>query len=176
VRYNFFVFCFCILADCFAQNDLPPVSQWRERLPYNSAIDVTAGDGKIYCTKAYSLFTVNIIDNSIERLSRVSGLNETGISAIKYDAVSQKLLIAYSNSNIDIIYRNDIFNVLGIKRSAIIGDKRIYNIYPLGKSIISPPSWMGNWFIRQRHSAVRPFGMDGIIKGEKFPAVFILFW
>lgn len=26
-----------------------PIGQWREHLPYNSAIDVTAGDGKVYC-------------------------------------------------------------------------------------------------------------------------------
>lgn len=117
-----------------AQEPLPPIGQWREHLPYNSAVDVTAGDGKIYCATPYSLFTVNIADNEVERFSRVTGLNETGVNAIKYDEVNKKLFIAYSNSNIDIIYRNDIYNVPDIKRSAIIGDKNIYNIYPLGKN------------------------------------------
>ncbi len=77
---------------------------------------------------------VNLADNAVERASRVTGLNETGISTIKYDEVNNKLFIAYSNSNIDIIYRNDIYNVPDIKRSTIIGDKNIYNIYPLGKN------------------------------------------
>lgn len=117
-----------------AQEPLPPIGQWREHLPYNSAVDVTAGDGKIYCATPYSLFTVNIADNEVERFSRVTGLNETGVNAIKYDEVNKKLFIAYSNSNIDIIYRNDIYNVPDIKRSAIIGDKNIYNIYSLGKN------------------------------------------
>lgn len=117
-----------------AQEPLPPIGQWREHLPYNSAVDVTAGDGKIYCATPYSLFKVNIADNEVERFSRVTGLNETGVNAIKYDEVNKKLFIAYSNSNIDIIYRNDIYNVPDIKRSAIIGDKNIYNIYPLGKN------------------------------------------
>lgn len=117
-----------------AQEPLPPIGQWREHLPYNSAVDVTAGDGKIYCATPYSLFTVNIADNEVERFSRVTGLNETGVNAIKYDEVNKKLFIAYSNSNIDIIYRKDIYNVPDIKRSAIIGDKNIYNIYPLGKN------------------------------------------
>jgi hypothetical protein len=70
----------------------------------------------------------------VERFSRVTGLSETGVSAINYDEGNKKLLIAYSNSNIDIIYRNDIYNVPDIKRSTIIGDKNIYNIYPLGKN------------------------------------------
>jgi len=117
-----------------AQQLLSPIGQWREHLPYNSAIDVTTGDNKVWCATPYSLFTVSIADNSIERLSRVTGLNETGISAIKYDETNSKLFIAYSNSNIDILYRNDVFNVPDIKRDNIIGDKNIYNIYPLGKN------------------------------------------
>ena len=117
-----------------AQDPIPPIGQWREHLPYNSAIDVTAGDGKVYCATPYSLFAVNVADNNIERFSSVTGLNETGMSAIKYDEANKKLLIAYSNSNIDIIYRNDIYNVPDIKRSAIVGDKSIYNIYVSGKN------------------------------------------
>ena len=112
----------------------PPIGQWREHLPYKSAIDVTAGDGKVYCATPYSLFSVNNSDNIVERFSRVTGLNETGISAIKYDDVNKKLFIAYTNSNIDILFRNDIFNIPEIKRSNIIGDKNIYNIYPLAKN------------------------------------------
>ncbi len=44
-------------------------------------------------------------------MSRITGLSETGISAIHYDKTNEKLVVAYSNSNIDIIYRNDIINV-----------------------------------------------------------------
>lgn len=117
-----------------AQQPLPPIGQWREHLPYNSAIDVTAGEGKVYCATPYSLFSVNISNNMVERLSRVTGLNETGISTIQYDETNKKLFIAYNNSNIDVIYRNDIYNVPDIKRSTIIGDKNIYNIYPLSRN------------------------------------------
>ncbi len=107
---------------------------WREHLPYGSAIDVTAGESKLYCATPYSVFVVDEATNSIERLSRVTGLHETGISTIRYDEVNNKLFIAYSNSNIDIIYRHDIYNVPDIKRDNIIGDKNIYNIYPSGKN------------------------------------------
>jgi len=107
---------------------------WKEYLPYHSAIDVAAGDDKIYCATPYSLFTVDLSDNSIDRLSRITGLTETGISAISYDEVSHKLFIAYSNSDIDIVYRNDIFNIPDLKRETISGDKSIYNIYLLGKN------------------------------------------
>ncbi len=67
-------------------------------------------------------------------MSRTSGLNETGISTIHFDEANEKLVIAYSNSNIDIIYRNDIINVPDFKRDNITGNKTIYNIYSLGKN------------------------------------------
>ncbi|MBL0271635.1 MAG: hypothetical protein IPQ06_00830 [Chitinophagaceae bacterium] len=134
MRYCFLIIFFFIADAISAQDPIPPVGLWREHLPYNSAIDVTAGNGKIYCATPYSLFSVSVGENLIERWSRVTGLSETGVSTIKYDEANQKLFIAYQNSNIDIIYRNDIYNVPDIKRDNIVGDKNIYNIYPLGKN------------------------------------------
>ena len=66
-------------------------------------------------------------------MSRVNGLHETGVSAISYDEINDKLFIGYRNSNIDIIYRNDIFNVPDIKLDNIVGDKTIYNVFSSGK-------------------------------------------
>jgi hypothetical protein len=134
VRYCIFILLNFATLKTVAQDQIPPIGLWREHLPYNSAIDLTAGDGKVYCATPFSLFSVNIADNNTERYSRVSGLNETGVSAIKYDESNKKLFIAYANSNIDIIYRNDIYNVPDIKRSTIVGDKSINNIYPLAKN------------------------------------------
>ncbi len=117
-----------------AQQPEPAIGLWREHLPYNSAIDLAAGEGKVFCATPYSIYAVRLSDNSIERHSRVTGLNETGVSAIQYDAINEKLVIAYANSNIDILYRNDIYNVPDIKRSTISGNKNIYNIYPRGNN------------------------------------------
>jgi hypothetical protein len=114
-----------------AQDPVPPIGLWREHLPYNSAIDVAAGAGKVYCATPYSLFSVSLADKLVERYSRVTGLNETGISSIRFDETADKLVVAYSNSNVDIIYRNDIYNIPDIKRDNITGNKTIYNIYPL---------------------------------------------
>ncbi|MBC7948487.1 MAG: hypothetical protein H7Y42_11440 [Chitinophagaceae bacterium] len=107
---------------------------WREHLPYHSAIDVTRGDGKVFAATPYSLFSVTLDGATIERLSRITGLSETGISNIEYDEPNEKLVIAYENSNIDIIFRNDIINIPDIRRDDIIGDKRIYEIYPYQKN------------------------------------------
>lgn len=134
MRYPFLFFLLHSFQLTTAQDPLPPVGEWREHLPYNNAIDLVAGDGKVYCATPYSLFAVNTADNLVERYSRITGLSETGISTIRYDEASKKLFIAYTNSNIDILYRNDVFNVPDIKRDNIIGDKTIYGIYPLANN------------------------------------------
>jgi len=117
-----------------AQQLIPPIGLWRDHLPYTSAIDLAAGNDNIYCATPYSVFIVNTKESSIERMSRITGLSETGVSTIHYDEVNEKLLIAYDNSNIDIIYRNDIVNVPDIKRDNTAGSKNIYNIYSLQKN------------------------------------------
>jgi hypothetical protein len=115
-----------------AQNTLPAIGLWREHLPYQGTIDVTASDKKIYAATPYSLFSVDIATKEIERFSTVSGLSETGVSAISYDAASKKLFVAYNNSNVDVLDSKGINNIPDIKRSNISGDKNIYNIYPDG--------------------------------------------
>lgn len=112
------------------QNRFPPIGMWREHLPYHSAIDITASDKKIYCATPFSLFSVDISTNEVERISKVAGLSETGISALKYNPVSKKLLIAYSNSNIDVVDEKGIHNIPDLKRKNSSGDKTIYDIFP----------------------------------------------
>ncbi|MBI3138091.1 MAG: hypothetical protein HYZ15_05870 [Sphingobacteriales bacterium] len=129
---SFSLFIACHMAA--AQDHLAPVGQWREHLPYNSAIDLATVAGKVYCATPYSLFSVEPGDNSIERYSRVTGLSETGISSIAADEAGLKLLVAYQNSNLDIFYRNDIINIPDIKRDNSSGDKTVYHIYPRGNA------------------------------------------
>jgi hypothetical protein len=115
-----------------AQNTFPAIGLWREHLPYQGAIDVTASDKKIYAATPYSVFSVDIATQEIERLSKVAGLSETGVSAIQFDVSSNKLFMAYTNSNIDVLDAKSIHNIPDIKRSNISGDKNIYAIYPDG--------------------------------------------
>lgn len=115
-----------------AQDPVPPIGEWREHLPYKSCIGISAGNGRIYGATPYSFFSLDPAQNVTERFSRVSGLHETGISNLFFDEENNKLVIAYKNSNIDILYRNDIFNVPDIKRDNIVGDKTIYRIFSSG--------------------------------------------
>lgn len=107
-----------------------PIGDWREQLPYYQAMTLSKGQGKIFCSTPFSFFSVDAKDNSINRFSKINGLSEVGISVIEYDTKTDKLLVAYNNSNLDILYQNNIHNIDAIKKKVINADKNIYNIYP----------------------------------------------
>ncbi|MBA2328550.1 MAG: hypothetical protein H0V91_02920 [Flavisolibacter sp.] len=115
----------------FAQQSLPPIGFWREHLPYGSTIDVTASAKNIYTATPFNIYSVDVTTKEIERYSTINGLSETGVSTIKFDALTNRLYIGYTNSNIDILDAKKINNIPGLKRQTIAGDKSIYHFFPV---------------------------------------------
>ena len=118
----------CLLIHASLAAQLQPVGQWRDHLPYHQAIAVTAQQSNIWCATPFSVFSVDPSDKSIERFSRISGLTETGISAIGADMAGDQLVIAYNNSNIDVLRGNTVKNIPDIKNSSISGNRTIHHI------------------------------------------------
>ena len=110
-----------------AQTLISPIGQWRDHLNYQQAIQVVKGD-KIYCATATHLFSVDS-DNDIDRFTKTTGLNDINVQCIGWDATTQQLLVAYSNSNVDLLKGNSVKNIGDIKRSTIAGNKTIYSVY-----------------------------------------------
>jgi hypothetical protein len=79
------------------------------------------------------MFYYDKADNSVERLTKINGLSDVGISVIAYNLDFQTLIIAYSNTNIDLIRDNQIINISDIKRKPILGNKTINNVTLLDK-------------------------------------------
>ncbi|HEX6848325.1 MAG TPA: two-component regulator propeller domain-containing protein [Chitinophagaceae bacterium] len=174
--FTFFTL-FTFLSKSISQDSIPPIGQWREHLPYHSAIDVQAGNNKIFCATPYSVFSIELSENSVTRMGRVNGLHETGVAAINYNELSDKLFIGYRNSNIDIIYRNDIFSVPDIKLDNIVGNKTIYNVFSsaeyfylstgLGVIVIDALKYEVNdsWFIGSNGGQVK---VNGFVADNSF--------
>lgn len=128
IKKKWFVSFFCSFAVLQLQAQLQPIGQWREHTDYHAGLKVTISGTHVYTATKFGAYSVSREEGEIERLSKVSGLHDIGISSIKYNSASDKLLIAYNNSNLDVIYRNDIINIPAIMRSNISGDKTIYDI------------------------------------------------
>ena len=106
-----------------------PLSSWREHLPYLTTMAVSASAGRVYCAAGSSVFYYDESDNTINRLSTISGLSDVEVSTLKYNTKTNTLLIAYRNGNIDLLVNNnEIINVAFIKKSDIVGNKTINRI------------------------------------------------
>ncbi len=105
----------------------PPIGYWREHLNYQNTIQVLKGD-KIYCATQTNLFSIDAT-NEIERYSKITGLNDMGVSCIGWDDLTQQLVIAYNNSDLDLLKGSIVQNISDIQRSTISGNKTIYNIF-----------------------------------------------
>lgn len=117
-----------------AQPDTPPIGGWREHLPWNQAIDLAASGDQVFCASPYAVFSISLSGNEIERFSTVTGLSETGVAALAWDPAGSRLMIAYQNSNLDIVTGDRVINIPDIARSPVTADKSIYRIYPAQSS------------------------------------------
>jgi hypothetical protein len=129
----FVFYCLVSLLPAHVWCQAPPVGQWRDHLPYHQSIQVAASADKIWCATPWSLFSIDVSDNSIERFSKTNGLSETGITAIGLQPTGNKLAVAYYNSRVDVLQGNDIYTIDAIRTSPVTGDKSIHHILMRGQ-------------------------------------------
>lgn len=104
------------------------IGEWRDHLPYNRALRIADDGENVFCATTYSLFSFNKNEKSVDRISKVNGLSDVGISAMVYSEAFKTLVIAYTNTNIDLIKNGQVINIPDIKHRQIMGNKTINNI------------------------------------------------
>jgi len=127
-RFEFLtiVFLFCLLVtQAFSQ---PVIGEWTDYQSYASARNVVDAGSKIYCVTSGGLFSYNKDDNSIQKMSGINGLSDSGVGRLAYNAKKNVLLIAYQNTNIDLLVGNQIFNISDIKRKQLSANKTINDV------------------------------------------------
>lgn len=102
------------------------IEDWQLHLSFTKGNSVTEAENKIYCATTSGLISYNKEDNSIDRLSKITGLSDISVNAVKYDPINKILLIGYSNGNIDIIQNNNKTNIPDFKNKNMVGKKSIY--------------------------------------------------
>ncbi len=113
------------------QSKLNALGSWRVHLPYFSNNCIEQVGKKIYCGSASGLFTYNTADNSIERLSKHTGLSDVEVVLFKHNSTLNKSVVVYANTNIDIIDHTSgkITNIPDVMQKNLIGKKQINGIY-----------------------------------------------
>ncbi|WP_163710680.1 type IX secretion system anionic LPS delivery protein PorZ [Mangrovibacterium lignilyticum] len=109
------------------------VGQWKDYLSYNSAQKVIVAGEKVYCVANGGLFSYDKGDNSLQKLNVIQGLSDVGVATVAYGEEADVVIVAYDNSNLDLLYSGEVYNMSDIKRKQISGDKTINNILVVGQ-------------------------------------------
>jgi hypothetical protein len=110
-----------------------PVGEWTDHLNYSSARSVAVGSNEVFASTGSSVIVYNKSFAELRKLSKVTGISETGISTIALSEENSTLIIAYNSTNIDVVKGNAIYNIPDIERKYIPGDKTIYRIRVSGR-------------------------------------------
>lgn len=112
-----------------AQTDIE-IGTWKSHLPYQAGKHITQSDEEIIYATNWGIVYIDKKDNSVRTLDKLKGISNVGIERIKYNQANDVLIIAYSNSVIDLVKEREIITLPDIQRfNNIGGDKRIYDIF-----------------------------------------------
>ena len=102
------------------------IGSWNDYLPYKEAVVLCPFNSKILIGTENALFSVNRQGGELQKINKIHGLSDIGISALNSNG--QLAIVGYKNGNIDLIEEGSIFNLPDLKNENIIGTKRINSI------------------------------------------------
>lgn len=122
-KISLFFLIFCSWLSVFAQQ--VPIGQWRTHLPYNHVLSIDANNDEIFCGTTGGIFTVSKSTGEVNKLSTIDGLASVNVAHLAWNEATQQLMVAYQNSNIDLIKDNKIYHLPEIFDKQGLGDKSI---------------------------------------------------
>lgn len=114
-----------LIAETTAQTEM---YQWKTYTTYDTPGQITEARNTVYFTCDGYLYAYGKSDNSLTELTRDNALTDSDIKQIEYNYEKDLLVIAYQNSNIDIISGGRIYNIPYIKEAVMTSSKTINNI------------------------------------------------
>lgn len=127
IKRYLLVAAFILLAYCNALAG--GVGTWKNYLAYSDVQWVEEGSNKLYVLASNSLYTYNKNDQSIKTYDKVNGLSDTDIRFIAWNKTARRLVIIYSNNNIDLLDdRGNVTNVPDYYLKTTMVDKTVNGI------------------------------------------------
>jgi len=134
-----FLLTFSGLANAQSDSIFPALSigEWRQHLPWQRAKYVTQSSENVYFATEWAVAALDKEERSSQFFSAVEGLSDVGINLLRYNPAAKVLVIAYTNSNLDLMYPSDgsVVNVpIILKNPNILGDRQIYDVFFVGRT------------------------------------------
>ena len=123
------------------------IGSWESHLSFKEAVRLAEGGDRIYCATKSGLFFYHKTDHTVQTITKVEGLSDMDISSIVWDNNRDLLVVAYKNTNIDLIEDNVIHNIPDIKRKQLTGNKTIHNSLIIGNLTLNQLNNLTNGYV-----------------------------
>lgn len=107
------------------------IGDWKAYMSYYEVQEIEEAGNLIFVQASNSLYVYNKNDQSIQTFSKVDYLSDCEISHIAYNKSAKRLVISYSNGNIDLMNTNnyEVTNLSDYYNASIAEDKTVNDIY-----------------------------------------------
>lgn len=105
-----------------------PVGTWRTHHSYNNARILEATNSKIFCATQNGLFSYDVDEKSLQKISKISGLSGERITAMTYNSSVDLLVLGYESGLVDLIYSDKIYSVRGYQELTENISKEIFDM------------------------------------------------
>lgn len=108
--------------------------EWTAYPAYSSVAEAVKGGSDVYVLSAGSLYSVNLNDKSVTTYDKTKTLSDSEIAHIAWCSEAQRLVIVYTNQNIDLLEKNgNTVNVSDYYSKSMMSDKTVNAINVSGK-------------------------------------------
>ena len=112
-----------------SQFSIGQIGTWHNYLSYAEPTQIQAAGNDLFVLASGALYQYNQNDQSIYTYDKVNGMSDIDITHISWCKQAKRLVVAYSNSNIDLVETNgNIINISDLYTKTITGDKTIKSI------------------------------------------------
>ena len=120
-------------ASTVAVASTPPIGTWKTYMAYSDIRHIVKVGNRVYVVASGDLYVYDTSDESITTMDRNNGLSDTDIKFISWNAAAKRLVIVYSNGNIDLLSEKlDITNISDYYDKSLTYDKTINNVITNG--------------------------------------------
>lgn len=111
------------------------IGDWKAYMAYSEVQEIEQAGNLIFVQASNNLYVYNQNDQSIQTFSKMDYLSDCGIQHIAYNKAAKRLLIFYSNANMDLmnISNYEVQNLSDYYSASTTGDKTVNDIYMYGK-------------------------------------------
>lgn len=131
MKFKLVLFLVCISSLVLAQSEPPlAVGEWRSHFNHRfvSCVEVNLEDDIVWVGGEHALIEYFPDFQGTGFKDKIQGMSDEDITQMYYSEDLEKLIVIYSNSNIDIISKSSVVNFPHILNSNTIGDKKVNDV------------------------------------------------